>query len=89
MTFSVLTLLNSAQHNIDQLAGEQPVSVTQASSTFSMAQTALAQAMIARTANKIELLKYYQSVGVAAPELLAEIEADLERDTPKLLQNRS
>ena len=77
---TVLTLLNEAKANLDQIAGVQPAVVTQASSAYSLAKTAIAQAMIQRTANKIELLKYYQSVGIEAPELLAEIEVDLERE---------
>ena len=77
----VLGLLNEAKCTLDRIAGSHPVTVTQAVSAYSLAQTAIAQAMIQRTANKIELLKYYQSVGISAPELLAEIEVDLERES--------
>ena len=75
---SILQILSSAEVNLASIQGTKPVDVTLATSSYSMAQSAIAQVLVQRTALKIELLKYYQSIGKAAPELLAEIEADLE-----------
>lgn len=75
---SILQILSSAEANLVSIQGTKPVDVTLSTSSYSMAQSAIAQVLIQRTAVKLELLKYYQSIGIAAPELLAEIEADLE-----------